>query len=575
MLSELLMVMLASKVLIEIGETSKVRSPRKHEDDAVAETATSYLNIRQNTSHPSSVGLNATHLTTASVRTELTPGSDIEEFNKLCGASIYASCMNNSCRGKCGQVNQFKDPLWLCSCDSACHVYETCCPDFDTECRNNVSPSEVQQTDETHGSKCKKIASNPERYIYMRQSCKPGYKDIDVKRKCLEPDGLISAVPATDLKSRIAYANYFCALCHDVQTIQPWKTTVNCSGYVLKDPTSDKFMTSMLRFHRFTNKGICTNFFQPPVHTDIRPCINVINSCQSRCKNDILKQQCKEGPYDPQRIAIKTVPYIMRNKYCVFCNYEAGNDSNCYVTMMMRYPSIPSFFTYSVLLDINADESVNVDIAPVARLNGVGTSFNIKNKETRITKCSPPYMYQDGRCFLISIMVIKATCYCYVQSGECNDDIIDLVWEEYNIFGVVTMTCYYACEEACTILFHVAYYVNHTVDWNTILQRKAVKLINKLPKQTFDVNRSHCTFLKVSTETDLEHKTTTVLSTANTATLIPKVSEANIVTITSTCVLQIASLTATLIPKVSEANIATITGTCVLHIASLICQILI
>ncbi|CAH1776045.1 unnamed protein product, partial [Owenia fusiformis] len=202
------------------------------------------------------------------------------------------------------------------------------------------------------------------------------------------------------------------------------------------------------------------------------PCINVVNSCSSRCKNDILKQMCKEGPYDPQRL--KVVPYIMRNKYCYYCNYKARNNTKCGAYMAKRNPDLVSFFTYSVLLDIDPGEGVNVDIVPVTRLAGVGTRFVIQNKETRITNCSPPYTYHNGKCLLEEIMVIKATCYFHVISGACKDDIIKLAWEVYdNILGIVTKKCYMNCFKACEMVFHVAY-VNHTVDWNTILKRNEV-----------------------------------------------------------------------------------------------------
>ncbi|CAH1780834.1 unnamed protein product [Owenia fusiformis] len=502
-----------------------------------------------NTTQQSLFGLNTTNRTTASVRTGLAFEGNGEEFDELCGSSRYANCMKNSCRGKCGQVNQFTDPLWLCSCDSACHVYKSCCPDFETECRNNVSLSDVRQTDGTHRTMCKKIGSNTERHGHMAQSCKPGYKDIDVKQKCLKPEGLTGMAPVTDPKSGITYANYFCALCNDVKNIQQWKIIANCTGIPFGNPTGDRFIASMLNIPHNIDKGACTAFFQPTVPTDIRPCINVVDSCRSRCNNDILKQQCKEGPYDPQRL--ETLKFIMRNKYCVYCNNYASNKTKCSDSATSRNPTLDSYFTYSVLLEIDPDEDVNVDIAPVARLAGVGSSFKIQNKETRITKCSPPFTYHNGKCFLEETMMIKVTCYIHLISGVCKDEYIDLIWEVYdNVLGVVTTRCYRNFSET---FFHVTF-MNHTVDWNSILKRNEVKLMNRLPYQRFDLKRSHCIFLKILTETDLERETTTELSTVNTATRKLKTNEASVVKITYTCGLQIACLIGQMIALMIHSN---------------------
>ncbi|CAH1787763.1 unnamed protein product, partial [Owenia fusiformis] len=312
---------------------------------------------------------------------------------------------------------------------------------------------------------------------------------------------------------------------------QQWKIIVNCSGRNFYDPTSENFMPRMLGI----NPRKCMTIFQPTVPTDVRPCLHVLNSCKSKCRNDAVKQQCMKGAYDPQ---LATFFYV-RNTYCIHCN---GHNKNCTGKTVEKNSNVLAFFTYSILLKEGPDDSLNIEIAPVARLAGIQTSFNIQNKETRITKCSPPYLYHNGTCVLKDTMVIEVMCLiCFINS-DCIDDVINLIWKAFdNIFGIVQSKCKGFW---CGINnFYVAY-INQTLDWETVLEKSEKKLMDTLPKGTFDPSRSHCTFIKVLNGTELQGETTSELSTANATPSIPGLSMANIATTSSIHVLQTAFLIA-------------------------------
>ncbi|CAH1801942.1 unnamed protein product [Owenia fusiformis] len=158
----------------------------------------------------------------------------LEDINS-CGGDISTyTCMENTCRGRCGQMNNYTNAFWLCSCDAACLVYGDCCKDYNDACGNRTFNIEMKEP-----FVCKQIG--PGQYVYMKQSCRPDFTDVDVIQKCYEESGLEGAIPVTDGLTNVVYVNYFCAMCNMAsENAVPWKIEMRCQmQYPPQLPVSD------------------------------------------------------------------------------------------------------------------------------------------------------------------------------------------------------------------------------------------------------------------------------------------------------------------------------------------------
>ncbi|CAH1798439.1 unnamed protein product [Owenia fusiformis] len=337
---------------------------------------------------------------------------DIEDTGE-CGSPIdlYKNCVLNTCSGRCGDRANYSIPGSLCSCDNACTIYGDCCKDFKSKC-GNFSQGDFVQLKPTDFT-CKKHA--PDKYVFMRVTCKPSYSNEAVIKECYMNSGFEGMVPVSDPKTEIVYSNYFCALCNDVTYVVPWELTVMCkkAGLPKNDIRWSELMLSFLNSNIVGRR--CDIYTQPSIALkSVIPvkCAPVDSKCSWRCRDPSIIKLCKNGEYDPQYDQFG----LVRNNHCFQClNY--GLRDKCPFGDRKSIEQLVYMFSYTLLLDVVEEAVFSVKLKSGFGINKINSEAEIDHGEVRLTTCGAPFVLINGKCELDG-MYIAVLCDFDIDSSN-------------------------------------------------------------------------------------------------------------------------------------------------------------
>ena len=255
-----------------------------------------------------------------------------------CGQSCPSSC------------EEAEDEDAVCRCDSECEWYGDCCSP--PSGRLNCTGGE-ERAQPLAGLQCHSIhldsRTQPRRMeaFWMVSACPedwPANQDDEILREVDEKcsNGSDTLPPVTDLDDGVVYKNEYCAVCHQVTNIQPWRYRFGCSkclgeGIHIED--------LILTHETIERECIACGFHVPQTGPPPRPCLHdslVVGECLTRevleertglrweeeVYSDIVAQ-CQTGPVRPVAAKPCRYPPIYRNQYCAICNAEKSADIEC------------------------------------------------------------------------------------------------------------------------------------------------------------------------------------------------------------------------------------------------------
>ncbi|XP_067950274.1 uncharacterized protein [Watersipora subatra] len=121
-----------------------------------------------------------------------------------------------------------------CFCDEQCIYYNDCCEDSPYQ-----ATAETKLPDNTFHCK-EDVSEQMGRYnpsdipwgVMEVNRCPSGYKDDETRRQCEEPPfrNTLShqMIPVTDPTTGVRYANWYCARCHNISSVQFWRMDIGC-----------------------------------------------------------------------------------------------------------------------------------------------------------------------------------------------------------------------------------------------------------------------------------------------------------------------------------------------------------
>ena len=252
-----------------------------------------------------------------------------------------------SCPSSCEEA-EAKDAV--CRCDSECERYGDCCSP--PSARLNCTGGE-QRAQPLAGLQCRSIhldsRTQPDlmEAFWMVSVCPedwPAKQDDEILREVNEKCGHGSDTlpPVTDLDGGVVYKNEYCAVCHQVANIQPWRYRFGCSLCLwnMLETQNINLTREMVE-----QECIACGFHIPQTGPPPRHCLHdslVVSECltkkvleertglrwEEEGYSDILTQ-CQTGPVRPVAANPCDEPPTYRNQYCAICNAEKTADLVC------------------------------------------------------------------------------------------------------------------------------------------------------------------------------------------------------------------------------------------------------
>ena len=309
------------------------------------------------------------------------PVHHIPPFFCHSGANLAEISLDDcgSCNGRCEGLNTMNRREGLCSCDSACVVYDDCCWDFQQECpelhdrgaaiRNSfdVTPSSICFSMEMH--------DGWRRNVLLINSCgETTYAPATISNI---PDPH-SQVPVLDLDTGIFYINVNCAICNGAGRLQAvgihltyfYKINNNAppAVFYLIGETTPITTTTTAAPALSTADDVVEAIAKTPAisysfpGTPARQCLRgVTDHCSETCDNRDLIDLCRTGGQS-YTTAFGSMPY--RNIYCALCNEYPLDYLQCSDYLTWDESRVESGdvseFSLSFLFDLQELESPSV-----------------------------------------------------------------------------------------------------------------------------------------------------------------------------------------------------------------------
>ncbi|CAH1782526.1 unnamed protein product [Owenia fusiformis] len=376
------------------------------------------------------------------------PNSDIKtnEDTNSCGLvniSMYHDCVENTCEGKCGETNNYTTPDWFCSCDHDCIIYKDCCRDFFDICINISSLSTETPTgissDDT--LTCKYISNRQN--IYMKQSCQPGYTNLDIMNKCYNSDGIQGMIPMTDTTSMIVYANHFCALCNNATHVEPWRMNVAVQSPMSLTSSHDVYMPDIISYLLDVSTAIKRKVgvyeLQSSHNISFRQCLQVSKTiCHIQCMDTTAKTLCETGEFDPQYTRAG-MDLFVRNKHCLRCegrNKCLGNIKKDSLEINL------SLFSYNILVDSVSSSGFDIKLEGNFGIGDLNSEVKYSTSEATFLTCGRHFTFLNGKCTIQKQLVFVA-CLLPMKCNITQHDVIetsDSIKEEFDIIGVISIS---------------------------------------------------------------------------------------------------------------------------------------
>ena len=281
------------------------------------------------------------------------------------------------CRGRCGGIVYIDryNPQG-CSCDSSCFAYKDCCHDFETDCLEEARKNPGLITDQP--ALCQYIHVDDEdedciKYYLLIGSCKK--KDSAC---AISKDSVNSFVPVFDVKRKLHFVNFNCAVCNGAKDVIPWKATMEC---VKPYEHNRKNLSETITKEEFNELWkSCDVYLLPDEGAMERPrrCIHTYTSsepCDPQCAGTEFQRLCQEP--DEHKTYLQPQPphpysfSKFSNFFCFLCVNPKPADrlklpTECYLPVAeVACAKQPTSFSFKLLFDVNLRHGLTVGEEPV------------------------------------------------------------------------------------------------------------------------------------------------------------------------------------------------------------------
>jgi hypothetical protein len=221
-----------------------------------------------------------------------------------------------------------------CSCDEACYLFASCCPDAAYHQYRRCTPAYFGPTGYPRPISM---------FHSMISRCPTSCRNAYLKERCerLEDYDLFN-IPVFNVQTKETYRNIYCVVCHDqnnlmTQTfrdLKPWNVSIACPRLM-----HTLFMSSMKSILRSAEENDCTIYFTST--NAVESCVflgyevaDVINKCNVTGMAMTVSEDAQNLCEDPTMIVMaKSLNYKYRNQICDMCNSKTFEDpiSKCYL----------------------------------------------------------------------------------------------------------------------------------------------------------------------------------------------------------------------------------------------------
>ena len=314
-----------------------------------------------------------------------------------------------SCHDRCGALNTMSPQDGLCSCDSACMVYDDCCWDFHQKCPelHEMAMDTIKTFENVPSAICfrmdvQNLSLKGRKCVLLINSC--GGTTYDLPDISGIPD-LYTQVPVLDLDTGIFYINLNCAICNGAQRLQATEvhlkygvgvdeaglhpSITSTTTTAVPTPLSAAEIMDALE----VNPGI--SYFFPG--TPARQCKqDIVDHCKEGCANSQLVDLCRTGGQSYTLEKDESTMY--RNLYCALCNVPLMLIDSCSKFKSSQDSDVPDLSTFSLsfIFDLKELESPSlVSVSVNCFMNDVGLPEGFVCGET---VCPSGYTLHEDTC---------------------------------------------------------------------------------------------------------------------------------------------------------------------------------
>ena len=347
-----------------------------------------------------------------------TPAHHLPPFFCHPGANLAEISLDDcgSCQGRCEGLNTLNKREGLCSCDSACMVYDDCCWDFQHECSelHDRAVSIRNAFEVTPSSICfaMKMHTGRRNEVLLINSCGGTLYEPPTISNIPDP---YSQVPVLDLDTGIFYINVNCAICNGAGRLQAvgvhltYLFRINNDAPVIhqRGPTTNTAITTAAPVLSTADDVVEAIAKTPTISysfpgTPARQCLrNVRDHCSQTCDNNDLVNLCQTGG---QSYTTAFRDRVYRNIYCALCNEYPIDQLQCSDYRQVLPGARPSQdlseFSLSFLFDLQELESPSVSsISLFCAMHDIELPEGVVCGET---VCPRGYTLHEDTCRAIS-----------------------------------------------------------------------------------------------------------------------------------------------------------------------------
>ncbi|XP_062594943.1 uncharacterized protein LOC134256302, partial [Saccostrea cucullata] len=206
-----------------------------------------------------------------------------------------------------------------CTCDQNCYKSASCCPDAAYNHTMACFLPFLGQKDDP----------KPNEAFFVISRCPKQYEDVFIKSNCEKSlDFEIFDIPVINVKTKEAYKNHYCYLCHHQEDIfknttteiKAWNITIVCPSLLFP-----MFVPSIALLLQAAKSKQCFIYFTTIFHLEFcdENNFSIIQKCNATGMVESVSQDVLTMCEDPlMNIMAKSRNYLYKNQICDVCNTE-------------------------------------------------------------------------------------------------------------------------------------------------------------------------------------------------------------------------------------------------------------
>ena len=363
--------------------------------------------------------------------------------------TTYLNC--SSCLNRCDEIKNYFGANEYCSCDANCVAYGDCCADFEQVCPEQFKESGSLRRHFKHRkTECFGISEVPfsEKNVFGLRKIVPSFTKYNFVAVCgqtgvvcnrtspyelLEPN---LAIPVTDTKTGVNYANYKCAKCNNVVMVTPWIPQLACDPIRVPFIQNETFRVDTEdKLHSYISS--CRVNFMIPPNVKARPfCGGFTRKCSPECNRTDIISLC-ENSYVVDYVKPENgFGQTYNNLHCALCAGEKAESLTCAVIFRTSFGRSDGGrqFSLSLLFDFNPSEGVTVG----RKACSVGYKWTPMSEECRKVVCPGDMRFVDNICLAGTLNITLSASLYFNFTQNLNAVTADLEGIQ-NIIDILTI----------------------------------------------------------------------------------------------------------------------------------------